>query len=359
MKITKVIGYGLSSPLKESNFVYYGYQNNIKNIGIVEVHTDTGLVGFGETYAGVYCAELVAPVVEYLQNYLVGQDINKVISVDSLPFIGRSGLVKSIYSGIEIALYDILSKEQNLPLWEYLGGSPLEPQTYASNGSARFTPEQIEEDVKSILDLGFTSYKMRIGLQSKTQDLKRLEAARKHLGNSNLMVDAIMGTNPNSWDYPTALQWSKDLNQFDTYWLEEPFKPTSVENYSSLNSKSSIQIAGGEALNQLLEFDLYYRTRAVDIIQPDVTNSGGVQDCLYVIDQFTPKNTAMHVWGSQVAINANYHIAKSKNVLFLEIPLMELEINDHINVPGPGIGINITDKIKTKYKLQSQLNFKI
>ena len=53
MKITKVIGYGLSSPLKESNFVYYGYQNNIKNIGIIEVHTDTGLVGFGETYAGV------------------------------------------------------------------------------------------------------------------------------------------------------------------------------------------------------------------------------------------------------------------------------------------------------------------
>ena len=359
MKITKVIGYGLSSPLKESNFVYYGYQNNIKNIGIVEVHTDTGLVGFGETYAGVYCAELVAPVVEYLQSYLVGQDVNKIISVDSLPFIGRSGLVKSIYSGIEIALYDILSKEQNLSLWEYLGGTSSEPQTYASNGSSKFTPKQIEDDVKHILDLGFTSYKMRIGLQSKTEDLKRLEAAKKHLGDNLLMVDAIMGTNPNTWNYQTALDWVFELEQLKTYWLEEPFKPTLIKDYSALNYNSNLKIAGGEALNQLLEFDSYYEQKAVDIIQPDVTNSGGVKDCLYIINKFSPENTAMHVWGSQVAVNANYHIAKACNTKFLEIPMMKLKINDYITTEGPGIGINITDEIKSTYKLQPQLNFKV
>lgn len=359
MKITKVIGYGLSSPLKESNFVYYGYQNNIKNIGIIEIHTDTGLIGFGETYAGVYCAELIAPTIEYLQSYLIGQEVNKVTGVDSLPFIGRSGLIKSIYSGIEIALYDILSKEQNLPLWEYLGGTPSEPQTYASNGSSKFTPKQIEDDVKSILDLGFTSYKMRIGIQSKTEDLKRLETARKYLGNNLLMVDAIMGTNPNNWDYPTALEWTSKLEQFNTYWLEEPFKPTLIEDYSALNYQSNLKIAGGEALNQLLEFDLYFKHKAVDLIQPDVTNSGGIKDCLYVVNKFSPENTAMHVWGSQVAINANYHVAKACNTKFLEIPMMELEINDYITTEGSGIGINITDEIKSKYKLQSQLNFKV
>mgnify|MGYP001354626115 CR=1 FL=1 len=69
MKITKVIGYGLSSPVK-SKFTYYGYQTNIKNIGIIEVHTDNGLVGFGETYAGVYCADLIEPTVKFLERFL-------------------------------------------------------------------------------------------------------------------------------------------------------------------------------------------------------------------------------------------------------------------------------------------------
>ena len=58
MKISKVIGYGLSSPVKGGH-TYYGYQSDNKNIGIIEVHTDNGLIGYGETYAGVYCAELI------------------------------------------------------------------------------------------------------------------------------------------------------------------------------------------------------------------------------------------------------------------------------------------------------------
>jgi L-alanine-DL-glutamate epimerase-like enolase superfamily enzyme len=100
MKITKIIGYGLSSPVKGGH-KYYGYQSDTKNIGIIEVHTDNGLIGFGETYAGVYCAELIEPTVKYLESYLVDQDITDTYSI---PFIGRSGLLKCIASGINIAI---------------------------------------------------------------------------------------------------------------------------------------------------------------------------------------------------------------------------------------------------------------
>jgi L-alanine-DL-glutamate epimerase-like enolase superfamily enzyme len=356
MKITKVIGYGLSSPIK-SNFTYYGYQTNIKNIGIIEVHTDTGLIGFGETYAGVYCADLIEPTVKFLENYLIGVDIKKV-NINSIPFIGRSGLIKCIYSGIDIAIYDILSKNENLPLCEYLGFDREIP-TYASNGSAKFTPKQIEDDVKNIIDLGYQSYKMRIGIQDRATDLLRLEAAKKHLGSNNLMVDAIMGTNPNKWSFKTALEWAKDLEQFDVVWLEEPFDPTLVDDYSNLCYQSNINIAGGESLNQFLEFELYKDKNAVNIIQPDVTNSGGIEECMLVVNTFGGENTAMHVWGSQVAINANLHFAKALNVSYLEVPMMELEINDHINGNGTGIDINITEDIKLKYKLKNKIDFKI
>ena len=357
MKINKVIGYGLTSPVINGH-VYYGYQSDTKNIGIIEVHTDSGIIGYGETYAGIYCVELIESTVKYLESYLIGKDIDNVDILNNIPYIGRSGLIKCISSGIDIAIYDILSKSKNMSLYEYLGGAN-EIHTYASNGSAIFTPEQIEKDVKSILDLGYTSYKMRIGLQDKDVDMQRLYTARKHLGSCDLMVDAIMGTNPNKWDYNTALQWSKDLEQFNVYWLEEPFTPTDISKYTSLRSDSNVLIAGGEALNQMLEFDLYKDTQAVDIIQPDVTNSGGIKECAEIVNKFGNDNTAMHVWGSQVAINANEHFAKAYNVKFLEIPMMELEINDHIKGDELGIGIDISDKIKSKYRLKSKINFEI
>lgn len=333
MKISKVIGYGLSSPVKGGH-TYYGYQSDTKNIGIIEVHTECGMVGFGETYAGVYCAELIEPTVKYLQSYLIGADLSNVDILNSIPYIGRNGLIKCISSGIDVAIYDILSKFKNKSLCDYLGGSNEIP-TYASNGSAVFSPEQIEKDVKSIVDKGYTSYKMRIGLQDKDTDLKRLAVAREGLGSNILMVDAIMGTNPNKWDYKTALRWCRELEQFNVYWLEEPFDPIHVHDYSKLRINSNINIAGGEALNQILEFNMYKDKAAVDIIQPDVTNSGGITDCKKIVKMFGAKKTAMHVWGSQVAINANKHFAEAYNVLYLEVPMMELEINDYIKTDGP------------------------
>ena len=100
--------------------------------------------------------------------------------------------------------------------------------------------------MKNILDKGFTSYKMRIGVQSKKQDIKRLKVARKYLGDNNLMVDAIMGTNPNKWDLKTAIEWSEILKDFNVYWLEEPFSPDEVIKYKFL-MEYGIPIAGGEA----------------------------------------------------------------------------------------------------------------
>ena len=357
MKISKVIGYGLSSPVKGGH-IYYGYQSNTKNIGIIEVHTECGIIGFGETYAGVYCAELIEPTVKYLEAYLIGSEVSNVDVLNNIPYIGRSGLIKCISSGIDIALHDIISKAQGVPLYEYLGGDNEIPE-YASNGSAVFTPEQIEQDVKMILDKGYTSYKMRIGLQDKDIDLQRLSIARECLGSHTLMVDAIMGTNPTKWDFKTALLWANELEMFNTLWLEEPFIPTDVHSYARLRDKSNTPIAGGEALNQMLEFNLYKDTHAVDIIQPDVTNSGGIRACAAIVNTFGKHNTAMHVWGSQVAINANKHFAKAFDVAYLEIPMMELMINDEIKSDNIGIGIHITEKVKNKYRLKARENFKL
>ena len=377
MKIKKIIGYGLSSPFQNST--YLGYLNNsgLKNIGIVEVHTDTGLIGYGETYAGVYCAELIESNTKFLEKFVIGMDVrdfrkihNKIFSI---PYVGRSGLLASINSAINIALYDIMGKHLNKPVYQLLSENPKNQiKVYASNGSSTYSPEQIEDDVKSILDLGFDSYKMRIGYQDPLIDLKRIEIAKKHLQNGNLMIDSIMGTITPPWDLNTALAVNNHLEAFEPYWWEEPLHPTDIKGMELLTEISQLNIAGGEALSNKFEFSQYKKHNAVNIIQPDVTHAGGFNECMDICKGFN--KTAMHVWGSGLALMSNLHFSLAcPSVEYLEVPMMKLDITDeilssnlniednsYIKAPNnAGLGVNITEEIKEKYKLVTDSNYVI
>ncbi len=375
MKIKKVIGYGLSSPFNNSSYLGYLDNSGLKNIGIVEVHTDCGLVGYGEAYAGVYCAELMANIAIFLEQFVVGMDVNTREvhnKIFSIPYVGRNGVIASVGSAINIALYDIVGKKKNKPVYELLSDEYKNNiKVYASSGSSTYSVDEIKDDVASIIDLGFDSYKMRIGYQDIKTDMKRVGAARNILGDRNLMIDSIMGTINPPWKLTEALDIEKQLVEHDPFWWEEPVHPTDIEAMKYLKSNSKISIAGGEALNSRFEFEQYFKMGAVDYIQPDVTNSGGFDECSDICKMYDV--AAMHVWGSGLAISANLHFALSSNTVeFLEIPMMKLDITDeimnysltvdngYVNKPDViGLGINITDEIKEKYKLIKNSNYVI
>ena len=69
MKINKVIGYCLSSSYGDGNV--FGQPLGAKSIGLVEVHTDSGIIGIGETYAGVYVPELIEPTVRFIESLIL------------------------------------------------------------------------------------------------------------------------------------------------------------------------------------------------------------------------------------------------------------------------------------------------
>jgi L-alanine-DL-glutamate epimerase-like enolase superfamily enzyme len=374
VKIKKLLGYGLSSPFQNSSYLGYLDSNGLKNIGIVEVHTECGIIGYGESYAGVYCAELMSSVIEYLSQFLIGMDVdtrqvhNKIFSI---PYVGRNGLLASISSAINVALYDIIGKKENKPIYKLLSKKPKKDiKAYASNGSSTYSVDEIKDDVSSIIDLGYKSYKMRIGYQDFNTDMKRVEVAKKELGNKKLMIDSIMGTIIPPWDLKKVLSIEKELKNYEPFWWEEPLHPADIESMSYLTLHSDLNIAGGEALNSKMEFDLYDVYDAVNIIQPDVTNSGGFDECSDICDMRF-QEVALHVWGSGCAILSNLHMALSNSkIKYLEIPMMKLDITDEImdtnleikngKVKRPdvvGVGVTITDDIKEKYKLVKNSNY--
>ena len=372
MIVTDVIGYALSSPYGANDSL--GQPLGVKSIGLIEVHTDAGLVGFGETYSGVYAPELVEPAAAFWKPSLLGKDpLDEAASADlllSIPFVGRSGLLSSVFGGIEIALWDIRGKAAGRPVHELLsgGGSRERVKLYASGGSAAHDPEAIAAEIGGLIEQGFGAFKMRVGYQEWDRDLARVAAAREALGDGReLMVDAIMGTLKPPWDLETAIARAKDLSRFDLAWLEEPLHPTNLADHARLREAVSVPIASGEALSGPLEFAEYLSAGALDIVQPDVTHCGGYGVARQVAAGAKEHGVrlALHVWGSAVALSANAQFAMAcPEVEYLEVPMVTLELTDqmytapvrmvdgYLRAPdAPGLGVEVTPELKERYAL--------
>ncbi len=378
MIITDVKGYGLSSPFGTRGAL--GHPLKLKSLGIIEVQTDTGHVGLGETYAGVYAPELIGPAADFLRSFLIGKDAEDIDFIhhklEQIPFIGRNGFMLSIASAINIALWDLKGKAQGVPVWKLLTGRCRDKvRVYASGGSSVFTPKEIKNDVEMIQVAGYSAYKMRVGYQPWTEDLRRIEAAVRQLKGADLMIDAIMGSLDPAWDADTAIARSKDLAKFNPVWLEEPVHPSNLDGLKALHGASPVPIATGEALGGAFEFDHYLDANAVDYLQPDATHSGGLSDAVRIIDRAMEKNIkiALHVWGGAVALSANAHLAiAAQYVDILEIPMMHLDITagmflssldiceGFLRAPQePGLGVKLTEEMKEKYKLVPGSGYRI
>ena len=370
VRITEVEGFSLSSPYGLGDS--FGQPKGVKSIGLVRIHTDIGVTGLGETYAGVYSPALIKPIVDFLKDFIIGKKVGSddvIENLSKIPFIGRNGLLNGISSAIEIALWDVRGKLLNEPVSKLINNSlPRNAiPVYASGGSVVFSPEQIEDDVEKILQLEFSAYKMRIGYQDWNIDLKRINVARRVLKGNKLMVDAIMGTLSPPWSTDIALDKVKSMEQYNIFWLEEPLHPDNINGLSQLRKQSKIPIAAGEAYSGHGEYQSLLDQEAVDFLQFDATFSGGILPCVKLAAEANRRSlkSAVHVWGSAVAISSNALVALSSNhVDYLEIPMVTLEINKEMWVSQPtikdgrwvasdipGLGVELEESTKNRYKL--------
>ena len=378
-KIIDVEGLALSSPYGDGKSL--GQPLGVKSLGIVRVFVDSGEYGLGETYIGVYAPELINPIVDFLKPYLIGKKIGNdqyydVIS--KLPFIGGSGLLQSVLSAIEIAIWDLRGKLLNIETFKLLSKEYRnEIPVYASSGSAALSADEIEIDLNNILDDGYNAYKMRVGFKDWSEDLKRVERASNILkiSNKDLMVDAIMGTIRPAWTLEIAKKSIKDLSVFNLKWIEEPLLPASIGNLIDLKLLDLIPIAAGEAYSCNRDYEKIIQDTSVDYLQFDATHSGGIYYCCELASKAQKKQikTALHVWGSAIAISANATVGlASPSIDILEIPMVSLNITDEmwLEKPSivngiwyqskmPGLGVRIDEEIINKYKFIPKSGYKL
>jgi L-alanine-DL-glutamate epimerase-like enolase superfamily enzyme len=255
-----------------------------RHYGLVKIRSTDGVEGIGFCYVGNAAGEIFRVAVEQLlAPVLIGRDslaiegLWKDMYQEAL-LQGRMGTVMRALSALDIALWDLNARNAKLPLHKYLGAVELETvAAYASGGYYvdGKTAEHVGEEMASYVELGFKAVKMKTGRWSPQGEESRVKAARQAIGpDVELMLDCN-----NGWiDTVQAMQYLRRIEQYDPYFIEEPFSPDDVESHARLAKLTRIPVATAE-----IGYGRWYHKHLLDmgaaaILQTDAAVCGGITE---------------------------------------------------------------------------------
>jgi len=248
---------------------------------IVEVFTDTGLVGLGEAALAPRLTK--AAIDLYLKPILVGADPQDIEYLWQLMYrwtmaFGRKGVGMTAISAVDIALWDLFGKATGQPVFRLLGGRTKKRiPVYASRLYSQ-PLDALAAEARQYKEAGYTAMKLRFGWgpadgaagMHKNVDLVR--TVREVVGDAvDVMADAYMG-----WTLDYARRMIPLLDRFNLRWLEEPVIPDDLAGYVELKKLGRIPIAGGEHAFTQFEVRDLLEARAVDYLQIDTNRVGGI-----------------------------------------------------------------------------------
>ncbi len=250
----------------------------------VRLRDGDGVEGTGWTYTvGTNGAAVHASLARDLLPRLVGRDPERmraaVIDLErATHYGGRGGPLTLALSAVDIALWDLLARRAGLPLWRLLGGFDPKVPCYMGGIDLHLSPDELRRDLDARLERGYRAVKIKVGRADPAEDVARVEAARRHLGDGfPLMLDANM-----AWRADEAVRIARRLLPFDPLWLEEPVVPEDLDGHVRVEREAGVPVAAGENLRSLHEFRLLMERGGVSFPEPDVTNCGGVSTFLEV-----------------------------------------------------------------------------
>jgi L-alanine-DL-glutamate epimerase-like enolase superfamily enzyme len=359
---------------------------------VVEVHTDAGIVGIGETDTnpwiarecirarGTHCMGLG------LQEMLLGADPMQPEAIwervySGSKMTGRRGALICAMGAIDMALWDLKGKALGQPVSRLLGAEkPREITPYASLLPTGWTVKEygaslVEKALKAKA-LGFRAAKLEVclngpyshnSLQENDNAVVEIVAeCRRAVGpDLVLMVDVAY-----AWpDARTALAVIERLASYNLFFIETPIDIDDLDGYAFLHEQSPIPIAAGEWQNTHFEFlDLADRGQ-IDVLQPDVGRVGGFTEAMKVSRIAAERNRLIvpHCWKSGIGIAASAHLAAACTncpyIEFLPIELAEsplrrellkedLTFRDGIlRLPqSPGLGIELNRESMDRFR---------
>ena len=322
---------------------------------LVVVRSDDGVEGYASGDA--------LPDRELLERLLVGVDATQPEVVhgicETVDFHhGRNWT-------LEVAVWDLVSRALDVPLWRHLGGEADRMLAYASSGELVPAEERVRRCV-ALRDAGVHAVKLRLHSNDWRIDLPVIEAVREAVGGDlEIMVDANQGwrmpgdLSPR-WDLSTAAAFAGELERLDVYWLEEPLPTDDLAGYAELRRDAGLRLAAGEMVRSAAEARELVLRGGIDVVQTDVVLAGGIEGCRRVaaLAVREGRSWSPHTWSNGYGLLANLHAALAFSTCpYLEVPFdppawsterrdwllpvtMEIATDGTVSPPvGPGLGV--------------------
>lgn len=315
----------------------------------VRLDTACGISGYGEVYAASFSPHLVAQMVEdvYQRNF-EGRDPHDIEHLFRLTYGSGYNLrpdptLIGVFSGLEIACWDIIGKAADQPCHKLIGGRcrervrsytyiyPASGDTYPADGSGSVytDPDLAAERALHYVDQGFTAlkfdpagaYTIYDGHQPGMADLNRSEAFCKALREAvGERADLLFGTH-GQFTVSGARRMARRIEPYDPLWFEEPVPPDNPAAMAEVARSTSVPISTGERLTTAREFHAVLAAGAASILQPALGRVGGLWEARKIAAIAEPCHAQMapHLYAGPIEGAANVQLALAcPNFLILE-----------------------------------------
>jgi len=337
-----------------------------------EIETEDGTIGIGN--AALAPGLVKQAIDQYYAPLVIGEDPFDYAYLWEKMYRrthawGRKGIGMTAISAVDIAIWDLMGKLVNKPVFKLLGGRTKEKiPVYYSKLYADSIPA-MQEEAEQAMKNNYSGYKTRFGYGPKDgaagmrENLNRVAALREVLGyDTDLMLECYMG-----WNLDYTKRMLPKLEKFEPRWLEEPVIADDIHGYAELN-RGPIPISGGEHEFSLMGFKQLLDLKAVSVIQYDTNRVGGITaaqkiNALAEAHQVPviPHAGQMHNYHLTMA-NANcpmaeyfpMHDVEVGNELFYYIfegdPAADNGYLD-LDENKPGLGLEISDKYIDQFEV--------
>jgi muconate cycloisomerase len=240
---------------------------------LVEVHTDDGIVGIGESTAG-FPPQATAQVLQGVAERLVGEsvhDIERLVTgVRHLGSFNHAPRAANLtLAGLEMALWDAVGKAAGVPVYDLLGGAVRDEVDYFGFPQGD-TADELARDAHRLAGEGYGVIYTKAGFGADT-DMENIAAVREAIGDRRLRIDAN-----GAWSVEEAIRMIHRLQEFDLDWVEQPTPETSLAALKHVRDSVPVPIAADQSVYTVDDVYEVCGRRAADVIVLSPHETGGI-----------------------------------------------------------------------------------
>lgn len=316
MKITDVRIGKISVPLRVPFKTSVRTVNSVEDV-IVEIHTDTGAVGYGEApptgaVTGDTTGAIIGALKDHIIKTIVGKDVDEF--EDLLQAVQKCILKNtSAKAAVDMALWDLYGQLYKIPVYKMMGGarkSIITDITISVND-----PEEMARDAINAIERGYDCLKLKVGA-NPALDVARLEAVRKAVGPEVcIRIDANQ-----AWKPKEAVRILNNMQEkgLDIEFVEQPVKAHDFEGMKYVTERSYVPVLADESVFSPEDAVKIMQMGAADLVNIKLMKCGGLYNALKIA-------AAAEIYGvecmigcmleAKVSVNAAVHLACAKNVI--------------------------------------------